>query len=73
MTWYKSSPVSDKLLKEKLVTSKVEVNPHTLAMLTKDLNKLVKHMDSIRTLNHTFQKPISINTDTNLANDWQVR
>jgi len=33
--------------------------------LMKDLSTLVKHMDSIKTLNHTFQKPISIDTDTN--------
>jgi len=71
LTWYKSSPVKNKLPKANQAIYTKQEEQATLDMLMKDLSTLVKHMDSIKTLNHTFQKPISIITGTNPTNDWQ--
>ncbi len=63
------SLLGDKHLALKRRSSQGKVEPHILDMLMKDLNTLREHMDSIKTLNHTFQKPISINTVTNPENE----
>ncbi len=42
---------------------------HSSLMLMKDLKLLVNHMDSIKTLNHTFQKPIWTDIDINHTRD----
>ncbi len=69
MNWLPSTPVKNKVQREKLRTYQLEAEHHTLVMLMKDLKRLVNHMDSIKTLNHTFLKPISINTGINPTND----
>jgi len=72
MKWCKSLQVKNKPLGvNRVIYTKLEEQA-TQAMLMKDLSTLVKHMDSIKTLNHTFQKHISINTGINPTNDWRV-
>ncbi len=70
MTWSKSLlPLLKARLEVNRVTYTKQEEQAMQATLMKDLKLLVEHMDSIKTLNHTFQKPISINTDTNPTNE----
>ncbi len=71
MNWSKSSLVKDKRPKVVRHLLEQKVEHHTLDMLMKDLKLLVEHMDSIKTLNHTFLKPISTNIGINPTNDWR--
>ncbi len=63
------SPLDEVTLALKRHSFREKVELRTLDMLMKDLNTLVEHMDSIRTLNHTFQRPILTNTNTNPTNE----